>query len=416
VPRALAGVFRHPARQRWQAGVAALVTLLGAGCAASRYVAVSEPRGGAYEASLARLSEGWAVAWYDTRDGHPELYARLLDVNGHPTGPPRRLTDTPNYSYEPQLAATGASELVVGWYDVSPSGASVTHVAAWDLADDDGTRWSQVGDAGPRWTRTLSNPTRLGRNVIVRVENRRLFCAWIETGDDTRDAAVWAQWFDLDLAGRPLAPARRLADAGPTTWNVNAAIDGDGRAWVVFDATVGTRADEIFLVVDEADAPAASPSRLTADDGVASKYPDLAFGSDSAAVTWFDERDGNEEVYLAVAPLPELGDRFEAHARRVTTTAGASTGAYVAWNSGRVGLAWSDDTAGEAEVYFQTFDATGAPLHAAERLTNNPTASLIPAIQPSGDGFALAWNEDVVAERGDHQEGGRSDIVFMTVR
>ena len=377
---------------------------------------MSEPGGGAYEASLARFGDGWAVAWYDTRGGHPELYARLLDVNGEPTGPPRRLTDTPDDSYEPQLAAAGASELVVAWYAVSPSGASVTHVAAWDVADDAGLEWSQNGGAGPRWTRTLSNHTRLGRNVIVRVENRRLFCAWIEKGMDTRDAGVWAQWFDLDLAGRPLAPAQRLADAGPTTWNVNAAIDGDGRAWVVFDATVDTRADEIFLVGVDADGTAASPVRLTADDGVASKYPDLAFGPHSAAVTWFDERDGNEEVYLVVAPFPELGDRFEAHARRVTTTAGASIGAYLVWNRDRVGLAWSDDTAGEAEVYFQAFDATGAALHLAERLTHNPTASLIPAIRPSDDGFALVWNEDVVAERGDHRSGGRSDIVFATVR
>ena len=380
-----------------------LWTLLLGGCAVSRPITISGPGGGAYEASLARLGDGWAVAWHDTRDGHPEIYTRLLDITGQPTGPPRRLTDTSNFSYEPQLAAAGVAELVVAWYAVSPSGASVTHLAVWDLARD----------AGPGWTRTLSNPARLGRNVIVRVENRSLFCAWIEKSRDGRDAAVWAQWFDLDRAGRPFAPAERLADAGQTTWNLNAAIDGAGRAWVVFDATAGTRTDEIFLV--EADNATASPIRLTDDDGVASKYPDLAIGSDAAAVTWFDERDGNEEVYLAVAPFGALRDRFEERARRVTTTAGASIGAYLAWNGNRLGLAWSDATDGEAEVYFQAFDSAGDRLDIAERLTNNPTASLIPSIQPSDDGFALAWNEDVVEERGDHREGGRSDIVFVRV-
>ena len=394
-------VVRWTIERRWR--VAALSLFLLSGCDGPRYVEVSEPGGGAYEASLARLGDGWVVAWHDTRDGHPEIYARLLDASGQGAGPARRLTNSPDFSYEPQLAAAGVWELVVAWYAVSPSGASVTHVAAWDLA----------GDAGPRWARTLSNPARLGRNVIVRVENHRLFCAWIEKGLDDRDAAVWAQWLDLDLDGQPLAPPQRLADAGPTTWNLNAAIDGDGRAWVVFDATAGTRTDEIFLVgADDAWAP---PVRLTDDDGVASKYPDLAFGPDTAAVTWFDERDGNQEVYLAVAPVPQLRNRFEAHARRVTATAGASIGAYLAWNGGRIGLAWSDETEGEAEVYFQAFDATGVALHAAERLTNNPTASLIPAIQPWGDGFALVWNEDVVEERGDHRSGGRSDIVFVTV-
>ena len=389
------------AARRWR--VAALWVLLLGGCDGPRYIEISEHGGGAYEASLARLGDGWAVAWHDTRDGHPEIYARLLGVNGDPTGPPRRLTETPNFSYEPQIAAAGDGELVVAWYTVSASGASVTRVGAWDLADD----------AGPRWTRTLSNPARLGRNVVARVEHHRLFCAWIEKGADDHDAAVWAQWLDLDLDGQPLSPPQRLADAGPTTWNLNAAIDGAGRAWVVFDATAGTRTDEIFLV--EADVAAASPVRLTDDDGVASKYPDLALGSDSAAVTWFDERDGNQEVYLAVGSFRELRDQFEVHARRVTATAGASIGAYLAWNGGRIGLAWSDDTDGEAEVYFQAFDTTGAAVDIAERLTNNSTASLIPAIQPWGDGFALAWNEDVVEARGDHRSGGRSDIMFVTV-
>ena len=391
-----------PSGVSWTSGVAAFSVLLLSGCDGPGHVEISEPGGGAYEASLVRLGDGWAVAWHDTRDGHPEIYARLLDVDGRPTGPPRRLTATADFSYEPQIVPGDAGELVVAWYAESASGTSVTNIGAWNLA----------GDAGRRWDRALSNPARRGRNVIARVENHRLFCAWIEKGVDDRDAAVWAQWLDLD--GRPLSPPRRLADAGPTTWNLNAAIDGAGRPWIVFDATAGTRTDEIFLV--GADSAAPSPVRLTDDDGVASKYPDLAFDSDTAALTWFDERDGNQEVYLAVASLPRLRDRFEAHARRVTATAGASIGAYVAWNGGRVGLAWSDDTEGEAEVYFQTFDAAGSVLRATRRLTSNPTASLIPAIHAWDDGFALAWNEDVVEERGDHQSGGRSDIVFATVR
>ncbi|MDE0831243.1 MAG: hypothetical protein OSB03_18790, partial [Vicinamibacterales bacterium] len=96
-------------------------------------------------------------------------------------------------------------------------------------------------------------------------------------------------------------------------------------------------------------------------------------------------------------------------------TPGESIGAYVNWNGGRIGLAWSDDHDGQHEVYFQPFDQGGAPLEPARRLTDNTTASLIPAIVPLADGFGLAWNEDIVAERGDHETGGRSEIVFARV-
>ena len=50
-------------------------------------------------------------------------------------------------------------------------------------------------------------------------------------------------------------------------------------------------------------------------------------------------------------------------------------------------------------------------------LTDNTTASLIPSIRPSDNRFAVAWNEDVVEERGAlHGVGGRSAVVVSLVR
>ena len=34
-----------------------------------------------------------AIAWYDTRDGHPEIYARVVDTRGVPAGPEIRLNE-----------------------------------------------------------------------------------------------------------------------------------------------------------------------------------------------------------------------------------------------------------------------------------------------------------------------------------
>ena len=96
----------------------------------------------------------------------------------------------------------------------------------------------------------------------------------------------------------------------------------------------------------------------------ASKYPDLKIGDRQGrvALTWYDMRDGNDEVYLFVAGHSELRGEIDGRARRVTTTEGESIGAYVAWNGERVGLAWSDKTPGQHEIYFQSFDGAGQPL------------------------------------------------------
>ncbi len=364
---------------------------------------ISQSGQGAYEVSLAVSESGLAAAWYDTRTGNPEIYARRLDPDGRPAGPEWRLTDDLELSYEADVALLDDS-LVVAWYDRSSDGRLESRVGRWDR---DGTQ---------TWVRSLpvSSPEHAtrdtqARNPLVLVRGTTMFCAWIEPAAD-ESSAVYGQWLDED--GQAVTAPERLAPAGDTTWNLNGVLDDAGLPWVVFDAAVETESDELFLVRVLPSGPLVH--QVTDDDGFPSKYPDLALSRGRVALTWFDERDGNREVYLFGGSLDDLAD-LGVGARRVTQTPGESIGAYVNWNGERIGLAWSDDHDGQHEVYFQTFDPSGAPLEPARRLTDNATASLIPAIVPLADGFGLAWNEDLVAERGDHESGGRSEIVFTRV-
>ena len=183
--------------------------------------------------------------------------------------------------------------------------------------------------------------------------------------------------------------AEVATEAARVPYKVTSSANGD--AWVVFDADAGTRVDELFAA--KVSDGTVTLARLTADDGVRSKYPDLALAADRAAITWFDERDGNREVYLATGAAHELLLPIEERARRITATPGASIGAYLTWNGDRIGLAWSDDSDGNYEVYFQPFDAGGAALAPARRLSDTRKSSVIPAIKPWRDGFALAWDE-----------------------
>jgi hypothetical protein len=247
------------------------------------------------------------------------------------------------------------------------------------------------------------------RNPAVRSYRGALFCAWIESAADGTEM-VWAGWWELD--GRPRGAPVALGPASATTWNLNAAVAESGAAVVVFDAQAGTQVEELFLAT-LADGRVVL-TQLSTDDGIRSKYPDVALAGMDAALTWFDERDGNTEVYLAVAPLPALSP-LEPHARRITNTAGQSIGAYVAWNRQRVGLAWSDDSDGNFEVYFQSFDGN-YPQGAPQRLTETPTNSLIPAITPWRDGFAVAWDEVTPGVASMHDDATRGEVLFMTVR
>ena len=365
---------------------------------------ISESGKGAFEASLAVSGKQLAAAWYDTRDGHAEIYFRMLDALGRPAGPERRVTYGTDFAYEPDIDALDDT-LAIAWYERNPA----TNALRAKLA-------GVSRDGHVLWVKSLSPDGHEGRNPVVRVVNGEVLCAWLDYRAG-QSPEVWAGWFDAK--GRQLAPPQRVAPAGRTTWNLNAAVDSRGRAWLAFDATAGTLFDELFLA--RVGKTTSRVVRVTDDDGVASKYPDVAFSGDRVALTWFDERDGNQEVYLTVAPvleldeLPEHPRNLERRVHRVTETPGESIGAYVTWNGRRVGLAWCDNTEGQHEIYLQQFDADGVALGAQTRLTHNPTHSLIPAIRAWRDGFALVWNEFMAGRGGPHGADARSEIWFSFV-
>lgn len=381
----------------WPLGIA--LAMLGAcaeGRSAGSAAQISDSGFGAYEVSLAVLPRGLAVAWYDTRDGNAEIYVRLLDDEGEPAGPPERLTHDPEQSYDASVDAAGHA-LAVAWYDKDAAGSLDAWLGLWEPGT--GFRW-RIGLA----------PDRPSRNPVVRVRDDRIFCAWIERADDGSEA-VRGGWWDLD--GRPRRAPERLGPAGRTTWNLNAALDDEGRAYVVFDAAHGTRAEELYLA--RLDAAGVELVRLTDDDGHRSKYPDLAIEGRRAALTWFDERDGNREVYLFAGSTAELDGEVEGRSRRVTVTPGDSIGAYVAWNGPRIGLAWSDPVEDTYEIFFRSFDSSGVAAAPARRVTRTPAQSLIPAIRPFGTGFAIGWNEYVPDPSGAHGPGDRSEVTVEIV-
>jgi hypothetical protein len=391
-----AGAAERPVTGRL---LVAALSLLLAGCSSSHAVQVSDTPAGAFEASLTPFRDGFVAAWYDTRDGHGEIYARRLSADGAALAPERRLTVSDAEAYEADVAPL-RDGFAVAWYEKAKHGQLTAKVGAWS---PDGTS---------RWVHTLSSH---GRNTVVRVSGGLLFAAWIEDEADHR-AGVWVTWRRADNV--ELIPPRRIADAGASTYNLNAVIDpdaspGNPRAWVVFDARAGTKAEEVFLV--ETEEAVDHVVRLTPDDGEPSKYPDVALSQGRAAITWFDMKDGNEEVYLTIGERSAyLSGRPPAWVR-ITSSSGHSIGAYIAWNGTRFGLAWCDNTPGNQEVYFQSFDRDGGTKSDVTRVTRTNAQSGIPAIKPVSGGFALLWNEYEASGVDTHGTNRPSQLYFEIV-
>ena len=355
-------------------------------------IQVSHSGAGAYEAALATDEKGFAVAWYDTRDGNPEIYLRLLDESGHPSGPELRLTETPESSYEASLERLG-DVFAVAWYEQTSDGRQTAMLGAWDR---DGSR---------KWVQAIAPAS---RNPVIVADGPAIIAAWIQTEPDSSEWVYMGTW---DRDGRESRTRTRVGVASKTTWNLNIAVDRS-RAWIVYDAAASTRASELFLA--RVDGSGAHLARLTKDDGAESKYPDLKISDEGrVALTWYDMRDGNDEVYLFVGSQSDVHGEIDDRSRRVTVSDGESIGAYLAWNGGEVGLAWSDKTPGKHEVFFQRFDSAGMPLDSEARITRSTMWSLVPAIRPWRQGFALAWNEYQPTSSQVHE--GTGEVAFALV-
>ena len=403
----------HPAR------IAALlpILLVFAACAGPGPLQVSESGSGAYEPALAAMGGGAAVAWYDNRDGNAEIYLRFVGVepgvgadasarNG--LSPEVRLTRTGAESYEASIDGLGEG-LAVAWYEKSATGDLEARLGLW-MAEQ-GFLWETPVEAHEGTSR---NPV-----VIADGERGRVFCAWIGRRDGWE--SVMAAWWgrEGDMLGEPL----RIGLAGTTTWNLNAALAPDGAAVVVWDAAAGRRTEELYLA--RVDAAGVRSVRLTWEDGHASKYPDIALGPDRAALTWFDEKNGNREVYLWTGSLEglwrdaEAGAGIDDDSRRVTESPGETIGAYIAYSaagSGSFSLAWSDEVDGGRQIFFLALDGSGSPLAEPRRLSSGDGLKYVPAIEALGEGFALTWNEVRPGPGGPHGGDSRSEVFFAEVR
>lgn len=334
--------------------------------------------------SLASDGSHLALAWYGTTPGAREsIHLRYLDGKGGPAGPDVRLTDGARQAYEPSLQLLDG-DAIVAWYEKDAAGATQAYVGRFSSS---GTR---------RWQTNLSPPHARGRNPVVRTGASGIHVAWLQQRTEEAETLVMHGRLDPDGSWKDVP--RDAGRADPGTWNLNAALDPSGTFHLVYDARGRTDAREIQLISIRG--AQVQHTQLSADDGFASQFPDLAVDHGRIALTWFDERDGNHEVYLYVGAFPDPGTAIDDKALRITRTAGDSIGAYVAWHDNVVGLAWCDDTTGEYTIFAQQFDERGTPLNRPKPLTDGRLQALVPSIVPWQQGFAVAWNERLALEDG----------------
>jgi len=117
----------------------------------------------------------------------------------------------------------------------------------------------------------------------------------------------------------------------------------------------------------------------------------VAANGPSVHLVWFDNRDGNQEIYYKSSG--DTGLTWNADVR-LTNNASNSQTPRIVISGTNLHVVWQDNRDGNYEVYYQRSTDSGANWGADTRLTSNSSWSLFPTLAVSGSLIYLLWMDD----------------------
>ncbi len=313
------------------------------------------------------------MVWHDDRDGDYEIYYKRSTDGGTGWSADARLTTAAQNSWYPSLATSGADVHVV-WADTRDGNYEIYY----KRSPDGGTSW----EADSRLTNA---PDYSGYPALA-----------VSTQGDVH--GVWADYREGNWEiyhkrstdrGTSWGPDERLTDDPGASGYPSVAVSGTDVHVVWFDDRDGN--EEVYHKRStDRGASWGADERLTHDPGV-SGYPSLAVSGTDVHVVWFDDRDGNEEIYHKRST--DGGMNWGADVR-LTSDSSFSEHPSVAVSGPNAHLVWEDGRNGYAEIYYKGSTDRGGSWGADVRLTNAPDYSRFPSVAASGTKVHAVW-EDV---------------------
>jgi len=122
-----------------------------------------------------------------------------------------------------------------------------------------------------------------------------------------------------------------------------------------------------------------------------SNYPSVTVSGSVVHVVWFDDRDGNTEIYYKRST--DGGVSWGTDIRLTNNTAGSYSPS-VAVSGLVVHVIWEDTRDGNMEIYYKRSPDEGVSWGADTRMTNNTAMSFSPSVAVSGSVVHVVWTDD----------------------
>jgi Neuraminidase (sialidase) len=114
----------------------------------------------------------------------------------------------------------------------------------------------------------------------------------------------------------------------------------------------------------------------------------VAAETNNIHVTWFDQRDGNREIYYRRSTDAGISWGSET---RLTNDPGISETPCITVTGSTVHIIWKDSRDGNEEIYYKRSTDAGVTWQADTRLTNSSGFSYAPSLASSGKDVYITW-------------------------
>ena len=326
---------------------------------------------GSVRPRLVASGGGYMVAWVDNRLEDAHIFLRRLDAQGAPAADLQRISVRRGSHFQPSVVPAGEG-YGVAWHGTG-EGVGVVYFAR---VDANGVVVG--GDVD------LSGGGANAAHAEVVWNGQEYAVAWT----DSRHGDSEVYFRRVSAAGEAVGGAVRVTNVAGEASVPSLVHLGAGRGYAV---AYNEHADGVFNVwlqrMDAAGAPVGAPQRVSTGPDNANA-PRLLHIGGGYAVTWYDTRDDNTEIYVARldANGARIGDNI-----RVTNGAHPSVLPSIVRTVTGYGVAWQDRRAGNHEIWFRHLDDLGVPVAQPVRISNDPDNSFGPSLAWTGDTFGVAW-------------------------
>jgi hypothetical protein len=143
-----------------------------------------------------------------------------------------------------------------------------------------------------------------------------------------------------------------------------------------------------------ADAPTWEPDIRLSNDSDRAYLPAITSDANGLHVVWFDERDGNCEIYYKCST--DFGNTWWGPDVRLTNDASYSGWPAITSDANGLHVVWYDERDGNAEIYYKHSSDFGTTWNADVRLTNDASYSYCScsAITSAANGLHVVWQDN----------------------